>query len=73
MPRTGRPKKSYTDPADQLQAAQAADRRAVLVARKKAKESDEWIMADEAEKKAIWNRVKRDVLQQRENSGHSGK
>jgi hypothetical protein len=73
MPRTGRPKKSYLNSADKLQAAQAADRQAILVARKKVKQTDEWINADEIERKAILERVKRNVLHQRENSGHSGK
>ena len=73
MPRTGRPKKVFKNPADQLRAAQAADRRAILVARNKIKKTPEWINANEEEQKSIMNRVKEDVMCERENHGLSGK
>jgi hypothetical protein len=73
MPRTGRPKKQYSTPEDELRAAQAADRRAVLVARNKLKKTAEWINADKHQQKILLNQIKNDVQQKRENSGLSGK
>jgi ribosome-binding protein aMBF1 (putative translation factor) len=73
MARTGRPKKQHIDPDNQLHAARAADRRAILVARRKAKRTDEFINADESEKNAILKRVRERVLHERENLGLSGK
>ena len=73
MPRTGRPRKQYENAAKSLHAAQAADRRAILVARNRVKKTEEWTNASDKEKKAILERVKQDVISDRENRGMGGK
>ncbi len=73
MPHTDCPKKQYISPAEQLQAAHAADHHAILVAWNKAKQTDKWTNADEIKKKIILSHVKENVLHEKENSGLANK
>ena len=61
-------KKQYISSAEQLWAAHAADYHVILVTWNKAKQTDEWINADEIEKKVIFSCMKENVLHERENS-----
>ena len=73
MPRTGRPRKHYQTPEDQLRATHAADRRAISVARKRIKDTVEWKNAYEIQQKEILDRIKEEIMIERDRSGLSGR